>query len=193
MNTEATNIGVASTRVPPTGVTSTRATSTGGATSGVTWTTERVERLRSYVTAGFTCSQIAGEIGVSRNAVIGKIHRLGLTTSGRAGRRPATLAQRIRTAPVREPARRTLIARILRANVPGPTIAPVETALELAPVVEGAQRCSLLELAAGGCRWPIGDPGKADFGFCGHDSISGLSYCAGHARLAYRLPSGRRA
>jgi GcrA cell cycle regulator len=195
MNTEATCIGVAPTGVRSADVTSKAITAKGvatGVTSGVTWTTERVERLRSYVTAGLTCSQIAGEIGVSRNAVIGKIHRLGLTTSGRAGRRPSALAQRMRTAPAREPGRRTLIARILRASVPGPTIAPVEATVELAPV-ESTQRCSLLDLAAGGCRWPIGDPGKTDFGFCGHDAITGLSYCAGHARLAYRLPSGRRA
>ena len=59
--------------------------------------------------------------------------------------------------------------------------------------VESAQRCSLLELAGGRCRWPLSDPGKADFGFCGNDAIAGFSYCAGHARLAYRLPSGRRA
>ena len=45
---------------------------------GETWSTERVEQLRSFVTAGLTCSQIAAEIGVTRNAVIGKIHRLGL-------------------------------------------------------------------------------------------------------------------
>jgi GcrA cell cycle regulator len=54
-------------------------------------------------------------------------------------------------------------------------------------------RCSLLELAGGGCRWPLSDPGKDDFGFCGNAAIAGISYCAGHARLAYRLPSGRRA
>jgi len=44
-----------------------------------TWTTERVEQLQSFVVAGMSCSQIAAQIGVTRNAVIGKIHRLGLS------------------------------------------------------------------------------------------------------------------
>src|SRR5262245_36609373 len=47
--------------------------------SGMTWTTERVAMLRSCLSAGLSCAQIAGEIGVSRNAVIGKINRLGLS------------------------------------------------------------------------------------------------------------------
>ncbi len=153
-----------------------------------TWTTERVQQLQSYVTAGLTCSQIAGEIGVSRNAVIGKIHRLGLSP----GRKPAALAQRMRAEPARPRAQRTLISRLLRAAVAAPAIAPIDTTMELAPV-ESAERCSLLDLASDQCRWPLGDPGKADFGFCGHDVIAGISYCAGHARIAYRLPSGRRA
>ena len=52
-----------------------------------TWNPERVEQLRSFVVAGLTCSQIAAEIGVSRNAVIGKIHRLGLGRGGPQRRR----------------------------------------------------------------------------------------------------------
>src|SRR5262249_56504175 len=56
------------------------------ANSTATWTAERIEQLRSCVGDGMTCSQIAAAIGVSRNAVIGKIHRLGLS-SGRAPRR----------------------------------------------------------------------------------------------------------
>jgi GcrA cell cycle regulator len=171
---------------------------------GETWSTERVERLRSFVTAGLTCSQIAAEIGVTRNAVIGKVHRLGLSTSGgRPGRRPSNFASRVRNglsdrpSEPREP--RSRLARLLRAATAGQTVVPFPSPSALGsegidpPTVENVLRCSLLELAGGGCRWPLSDPGKDDFGFCGHAAISGLSYCAGHARLAYRLPSGRRA
>jgi GcrA cell cycle regulator len=59
--------------------------------------------------------------------------------------------------------------------------------------IKSALRCTLLELASGHCRWPLGDPTKAGFAFCGNDAVTGFSYCVGHARLAYRLPSGRRA
>jgi GcrA cell cycle regulator len=163
------------------------------ACTGVTWTTERVEQLQRFVTAGLTCSQIAAEIGVTRNSVIGKIHRLGLSTGGRPGRRPGSLAQRMRTSgPAQAPRQPSRITRIFRAIADaGATVVPFPAELD-APA-EGAPRCSLIDLASGRCRWPLSDPGKADFGFCGRDAITGLSYCAGHARLAYRLPSGRRA
>jgi GcrA cell cycle regulator len=161
--------------------------------TGANWTEERVQQLRTCVDAGLTCSQIAAEIGVTRNAVIGKIHRLGLSS----GRRPGALARRMRAEPVRPRARPTRLAQILRAMaVKMRAVGPSETTVvSIAPMlhVESAQRCSLLDLTSGRCRWPISDPGKADFGFCGNDTIAGISYCAGHARLAYRLPSGRRA
>lgn len=162
--------------------------------TGVTWTSERVQMLHSYVLAGLSCAQIAAEIGVTRNAVIGKIHRLGLTTGGRPGRPPSSLAQRMRAASLRpsSPRRQSRITRIMRAIAASPNVVPFPAAAEPTPV-ESAHRCSLMELAGGGCRWPLSDPGKADFGFCGNDAIQGLSYCAGHARIAYRLPSGRRA
>ena len=152
-----------------------------------TWTAERVQQLRSCVTAGLTCSQIAAEIGVTRNAVIGKINRLGLST----GKRPATLAKRMgRTREGGGPT--TRLVRMLRAIHAQMAVAPIDTGVGTPPV-ESAQRLSLLELAGGRCRWPLGDPGRAGFGFCGHDAVAGVSYCAGHARLAYRLPSGRHA
>jgi GcrA cell cycle regulator len=153
--------------------------------------------LHSYVLAGLSCSQIAAEIGVTRNAVIGKIHRLGLTTGGRPGRRPAALAQRMRETGPQAPRRQSRITRIMRAIAASANVVPFPPATGAQPSeatpVESGQRCSLMELAGGRCRWPLSDPGKADFGFCGSDAIAGLSYCAGHARIAYRLPSGRRA
>jgi GcrA cell cycle regulator len=163
-----------------------------------TWTPERVQQLQSCVTAGFTCSQIATEIGVSRNAVIGKIHRLGLSTGGR---KPAALAKQMRERPPQE-RKQTRLVRMLRAMhaqmaAAAPSEAKPESAMEKARIesadIESAQRCSLLELAGDRCRWPLGDPAKAGFAFCGNDAVTGFSYCVGHARLAYRLPSGRRA
>jgi GcrA cell cycle regulator len=148
-----------------------------------TWTEERVRQLRSFVIAGLSTSQIAAEIGVTRNAVIGKIHRLGL-----ARERPAAVATRMR-APRPRPTRVLRLLRAIREDA-APVIR-LETLTTLP--VESTQRCSLLDLASGKCRWPLSDPGKADFGFCGNDAIAGISYCVGHARLAYRLPTRRRA
>ena len=140
------------------------------------WTEERVEQLRTYVNAGLSCSQIADKIGMTRNAVIGKIHRLGLSQpigssplSGPSRRRPRLEQSRIAHAIVAEQPHMTRVA-----------------ALEVSDI-KSERRCSLLDLADGKCRWPINDPSEEDFAFCGNDAVAGMSYCAGHVRLAYRL------
>ena len=151
-----------------------------------TWTAERIEQLRHCVGSGLTCSQIAAEIGVTRNAVIGKIHRLGLSPARPAGASARSCPPRARH-PRSLPSSRLL--RLIGAQAPG--VADDATA---APVpIDSAQRCSLLEIAQDKCHWPIGDPHAADFAFCGNDAVSGFSYCAGHARMAYRVPARRRA
>jgi GcrA cell cycle regulator len=73
------------------------------------------------------------------------------------------------------------------------TAAPGAVAASSPALVESTQRCSLLELTHDQCRWPISDPGAVDFAFCGNRTTAGFSYCAGHAHLAYRPASRRRA
>jgi len=154
--------------------------------TNATWNPERVAQLRSFIGAGLTCSQIAAEIGVSRNAVIGKIHRLGLGP-GRAAAAPGRACPP-RTRRSRLPSQRQML-RLISADAPRTADGTVLEAL----TVESTQRCSLLELEQSKCRWPLSDPGRADFGFCGNEAIAGFSYCAGHTRLAYRSPERRRA
>jgi GcrA cell cycle regulator len=142
-----------------------------------TWTTERLELLKIHFAAGLTCREIANEIGVSRNAVIGKITRLNLTRDKAA---PA------RKAGAREPDRRKgagfkLRRQILRA-------VPIEeAAADVQTPIHNGHCCSLFELSEQTCRWPISTPGLPDFCFCGNPPIEGLPYCAGHSRLAYRV------
>jgi GcrA cell cycle regulator len=147
-----------------------------------TWTDERIELLKRHFEAGLSCREIAGEIGVSRNAVIGKLSRLNLTRddSGdapRPVRKEAAKAKRPRSLP-------RLQYQMLRA-VYG------EPAADHEPI-QSKQRCSLLELSEQKCRWPISTPGAADFCFCGNTPLEGLPYCAGHTRLAYRPGSRQR-
>ena len=149
-----------------------------------TWTPERVEQLRTHVVAGLSCSQIAAEIGVTRNAVIGKIHRLGLSP-GRPAGAPARSSPQRAGRPLRFSSQR----QMLRLLVPG---APSETAAAEVPL-DSTQHCSLLELKQGTCRWPVGDQADGDFAFCGNEAVAGFSYCSGHARMAYRVPARRRA
>ena len=151
-----------------------------------TWTAERIEQLRNCIASGLTCSQTAAQIGVSRNAVIGKIHRLGLSPARPAGASARSCPPRARH-PRNSPSSRLL--RLIVAQAPG--IAS-DAVAEPVPI-DSAQRCSLLEIAQDRCHWPIGDPHAADFAFCGNEAVSGFSYCAGHARMAYRFPAQRRA
>ena len=157
--------------------------------TAATWTPERVEQLRTCVVNGLTCSQIAAEIGVTRTAIIGKIHRLGLTPL----RSPGTPA---RTCPPRAASPRFSQRKLLRLMFAEAPSLAAEQANEPAGV-ESTQRCSLLELAVGKCRWPVADPAGdhagAVFVFCGNEAVRGFSYCAGHARMAYRLPARQRA
>jgi GcrA cell cycle regulator len=149
-----------------------------------TWTPERVEQLRNCVVTGLSCSQIAAEIGVTRNAVIGKIHRLGLAPGRPAGGSARSCPPRAGR-PRLPPQRRLL--RLINAEAP-----QLDDSAAAEPI-DSAHRCSLLELAQGKCRWPVNDPGTADFAFCGNEAIAGFSYCTGHARMAYRVSARRRA
>jgi GcrA cell cycle regulator len=168
-----------------------------------TWTPERVEQLRTCIATGLTCSEIAAEIGVTRNAVIGKIHRLGLAPgrpvsglesgheSGHESGPPSEHAPRAR--PSRPSSQRQLLRLIFAGRAsPGRATNTDLTNVAATASVESTRPCSLLELAARKCRWPMSNGSATAFAFCGNDAVGGLPYCAGHARMAYRIP-GRRA
>jgi GcrA cell cycle regulator len=143
-----------------------------------TWTVERIERLKNRFAAGLTCRQIAADIGVSRNAVIGKLSRLNLTREKtveppRLPRTDQAKGRRPRTGP--RPQYAVLVAAYAE---PRPSVDDQP--------IHNEHCCSLLELSEERCRWPISTPGAADFRFCGNPPVEGLPYCAGHTRLAYR-------
>ena len=145
-----------------------------------TWTDERIELLKSHFSAGLSCREIANEIGVSRNAVIGKLSRLSLTREQKPElRRVSKKTNRPRSVP-------RLQYRILRRLF---SEAPPEEDVQ---IIDGEQHCSLLELSEARCRWPINSPGDEGFCFCGNTPLEGVPYCAGHARLAYQPGSRQR-
>jgi GcrA cell cycle regulator len=158
------------------------------------WNDERVELLKKLWAEGLSASQIAGRLGgVTRNAVIGKVHRLGL--SGRATSSRST-SPRPRRANLPRPHRAPSILFGTRGNV---ALKPVyEAELEPLPapvaelVIPPSERASILTLKEAMCRWPIGDPGEPEFHFCGRKSLGGMPYCEHHARMAYQPVQGRR-
>ena len=119
-----------------------------------TWSDERVEQLEKLWTSGKTAAEIAKELGdgLTRNAVIGKAHRLGL--SGRVTPAPKKIDK------------------------------PLPPEIDDIPAKDGG--ISLLQLTEKTCRYPYGDPKRANFHFCGCETLPGLPYCGGHAEIAYQ-------
>ena len=147
------------------------------------WTDERVADLKKLWLDGLSASQIAKQLGgVTRNAVIGKVHRLGL--SGRAApsqpSRPAFRAARPRptqapSAPRRiDPAPRPVVAAQPTPPAPRPA------------VLDLPGTATVLTLGSHMCKWPIGDPSSDEFSFCGRRSDEGHPYCVEHSRVAYQ-------
>ncbi|MCT4655773.1 MAG: GcrA cell cycle regulator [Cohaesibacter sp.] len=166
----------------------------------MSWTDERVELLKKLWTDGLSASQVAAELGgVTRNAVIGKVHRLGL--SGRAKTTTTTQRARRSRSQTSRPARQTSAsaptvgATALKAEAKpqaAPQAKPKEKPQEDAVVVPISKRASILTLTENTCKWPIGDPGDGDFHFCGHKSEAGAPYCKYHAEIAYQPSADRR-
>ena len=164
------------------------------------WTEERVERLKKLWSDGLSASQIAAELGggVTRNAVIGKVHRLGLSgrgkPSGTGKPRPRKVVPRAPSAPTSFDAlRRRTATALAPARAP---LAEAEVAYQPLPVEEVvipmSERVTIMELRDSMCRWPLGDPSTPEFRFCGGRSATSLPYCSYHAQIAYQPAVDRR-
>ncbi len=169
----------------------------------MSWTDERIETLKSLWESGLTASQIAEKLGggISRNAVIGKAHRLELKSrpspvkageeeaaaapapaaAAPAASKPAAAAAPAATATA-VPAAKPVLPEITR-----PRAAPRAVAV---PAKSG--KTTLLDLSDKVCKWPIGHPGEADFHFCGKPSNPSFPYCLEHCAQAYQAQLPRR-
>ncbi|SEG45413.1 GcrA family cell cycle regulator [Bosea lathyri] len=171
------------------------------------WTEERVELLKKLWSDGLSASQIAGELGsVTRNAVIGKVHRLGLSGRAKNPAAPSTPRNNApRKAPTRSPSHpmtgnQGATAGMTRgANALAPQYAPEEEPeTQQAPtpsedvVVPFSERVTIMDLREYMCRWPMGDPTTPEFRFCGGRSQTGMPYCSHHAQIAYQPAADRR-
>jgi len=186
----------------------------------MSWTEDRVETLKRMWAEGQSASQIAKELGgVTRNAVIGKVHRLGLSNrnaggpgakpegdapeteaaaetpplAGDATEAPAMQAEATVPAPPKPPVRKAIVPA-------GQPLPPQPSANEISPealasqraVEKKARRLSLMELTERTCKWPIGDPATPDFWFCGLPTEQGKPYCEAHVGVAFQPMSSRR-
>ncbi|MFZ4110270.1 MAG: GcrA family cell cycle regulator [Polymorphobacter sp.] len=153
------------------------------------WTDERIAQLKAGWEGGMTASQIAEQLGegVTRNAVIGKAHRLGLES------RPSPVKAGDDTDVV-VIARPVTTAPVAAAAAPAAVPAPVVTRPVAKKAVRSgkAAKTSLLDLNEKICKWPIGHPGDSDFHFCGKPSQAGFPYCTEHCLQAYQAQLPRR-
>ena len=162
----------------------------------MSWTDQRVELLKQLWIEGLSASQIAAALGgITRNAVIGKVHRLGL--SGRA-KAPSSAPPRPRRP--RAPSHPMGSAFRFHGNaalarLPEPDFEPAlryEPLPEPEPEPMVCERVTILDLRECMCRWPLGDPGREDFRFCGTRTNPGAPYCQHHMARAYQPPNERR-
>jgi GcrA cell cycle regulator len=182
----------------------------------MSWTDERVETLKKMWAEGQSASQIAKELGgVTRNAVIGKVHRLGLSNraGGASSAKPAAEKPAAKPAPAAKAAEAPAAADpapapvavaptpVRKPIVPaGQPLPPQPSANEISPealasvreVEKKAKKIGLMELTERTCKWPIGDPATEDFWFCGLGVQAGKPYCEAHVGVAFQPMSSRR-
>ena len=187
----------------------------------MSWTDERVETLKKMWGEGQSASQIAKELGgVTRNAVIGKVHRLGLSnrTTGAKSSAEAKEKTAAKAAPKPKPQPKTEPARPVtpapapaaeaKPSVParkqiipaGQPLPPQPSANEISPealakvneIEKKAKKLSLMELTERTCKWPVGDPATENFWFCGLPVQQGKPYCEAHVGVAFQPMSSRR-
>ncbi|GLQ34901.1 hypothetical protein GCM10007939_11840 [Amylibacter marinus] len=180
------------------------------------WTDDRVEVLKKMWGEGKSASQIAKELGgVTRNAVIGKVHRLGLsnratTTTAKPAPKKEPAKAKPKSAPqdTAPKASETRVTMPKATNIPprkpiikaGQPLPPQPSANEVskealakvAKVEKKAKKLRLMELTEKTCKWPVGDPATEDFWFCGLSVETGKPYCEAHNAVAFQPMSARR-
>jgi len=161
----------------------------------MSWTDERVEVLKKMWGEGQSASQIAKELGgVTRNAVIGKVHRLGLSNRATGGKSEA------KAKPAAKPDTKPRTSRAKAIIPAGQPLPPQPSANEISPealakvseIEKKAKKLTLMELTERTCKWPVGDPATDDFWFCGLPVQSGKPYCEAHVGVAFQPMSSRR-
>ena len=157
------------------------------------WNEEAINRLRALWAEGHSTAEIGRRMNVSKNAVVGKAHRLNLAS------RPSPIRRDGEKSPRRRQPRRASGSTLpaLAASLPPLPVLDLPRIqerifAERTPPVLRAVPASRPGARVTPCCWPIGEPGTRSFHFCDADSLGGKPYCEEHAALAYVKVRDRR-
>ncbi len=147
------------------------------------WTDQAVSTLHSSWADGHSTAEIGRRMGITKNAVAGKAHRLKL--AGRPspmGSKPSTVAKIKRGTQRSGRSRETrpVVAAAALSPAPPTSPAPARVAARPAPLALSSRAC---------CQWPIGEPGSAGFHLCDEPALASRPYCEAHCRKAYVRPT----
>ncbi|MFY9288742.1 MAG: GcrA family cell cycle regulator [Alphaproteobacteria bacterium] len=157
----------------------------------MSWTEQKIQALKEMWGHGYSASEIAKHLGgLTRNAVIGKAHRLKLSS------RPSPIKREDENSPGISienpmPAMKSPRKRVMLRPLP---VVPTPSSVKPAPKeafrgLDSIKRTEGIAVTKAGdrhCRWPVGDPRSPDFRFCGCNAYEGMPYCIDHARVAYQ-------
>ncbi len=147
------------------------------------WTNWQIGELKRLWLEGLSTAEIGRQIGMTKNAVIGKSHRIALSP------RPSPIRQRLPGAPRPAP-RRSAVAMAPPRPTPEAPPAPAEAAPSNPEPESSAGK--VVDITGPRCAWPIGDPREADFHFCGRRALASKPYCTDHYAIAYIPGTGRK-
>ncbi|HEX7389126.1 MAG TPA: GcrA family cell cycle regulator [Acidiphilium sp.] len=157
------------------------------------WTDETIDRLKGLWAEGLSTAEIGRRLNISKNAVVGKAHRLDLPA------RPSPIRREVGGMRPRSPAPRRVSGPTLPALASLSVSAQTATPSPVRPVMPSVARPSLVGSGVSrtaprtpACCWPIGEPGTSSFRFCGEPSLGGKPYCGAHAEIAYVRVRDRR-
>lgn len=153
------------------------------------WADETILRLRALWDEGHSTAEIGRRLGISKNAVVGKAHRLDLPARPSPIRRDGGTPRPKRPSVRRPPVAGPTLPPLASTRSPAPAMSPVPRQSQTTPVVTPAPRLQPVAPRPYGrvitCCWPIGEPGTSSFRFCDDSSVPGKPYCEAHAELAY--------
>ncbi|MDR3425368.1 MAG: GcrA family cell cycle regulator [Alphaproteobacteria bacterium] len=166
----------------------------------MTWTEQKIQTLKE-MWGNHSASEIAEHIGgLTRNAVIGKAHRLKLSVQKAVGDTPGTGLQRANGIGAIKTQRKRVMMRqmpVVPTTASASPMRVIPTAKDIFRSLEGiggglrSEGIAVTKAGERHCRWPVGDPRSPDFRFCGCPAHDGLPYCVDHARVAYQNVSKR--